>query len=241
VKRVMTVVGLALVLTACGGGRSSPNGIATPTQDLVPAQHPECAHAGAAIEHYLVTGDTGGDPSLDQNYASERASILGQPSASRAGLVRSDADNAIQTCDQQLTEQAQAAAQARADAAAAQQQAQAAAAAAQQQAQADAAANAKYRAACHQHGGAPTTDNTITVWVHNADPAGEHCYVTYNGNGYEVPLNSDSSFDSNAAASNKSSCDGDTANAQSAAQAGVPWTQLPAYHADTGVCFEGSP
>jgi hypothetical protein len=233
-KRAITVVGLAVALCACGG-KSSSNGVAMPSQSLVPAQHSQCAQAGDAVEHYLVTGDTGGDPSLDQNYASERALILGQPSGSRAGLVRSDADTAIQTCDARLSAQAQADAEARAAAAAAQQQALAQ----QQQAQADAATNAKYREACRQRGGQPVTESTV-VFIHDADPAGEHCSVTYHGTDSEVPLNSDGSFDSSAAADNKSNCDGLIADAQSAAQAGIPWSEPPVYHPDTGVCFEGS-
>jgi hypothetical protein len=224
-------------------GAPTPTTGITQDASLVPAEHQQCASLGTLVEKYLETGNTAGYPQLDQTYASERASILAEPQASQLGLARSDADTAIQQCDQNLDNQAAAAANA-----AQQRQAQAnAAAAAQAQAQAQQQAqdaqNAAYRSTCKQHGGTitGTAPDQSGYNGENTDPAGEYCSVTYRGDTYQLPMNSDGTWDSSSAASNKSDCDSDTQNAQSAAQDGVPWTQLPAWHAETGVCEPGSP
>lgn len=242
---ILVVVGGAVALVAhniSGGGNQTSNGTTTaPTsvvedQNLVPAQHQQCADLGQLVNHYLATGDTNGNPQLDQDYATERAAILGQPSASRAALARADADNVIQECDKTLSDQ-EAAAQAQAQAKA-QAEAQA-----QARAQADAAANAAYRSTCAQHGGAITTTEPSNSGYGgtSADPAGEYCMVTYHGTTWQVPITAAGAYDLGNVSDNKGDCDGDAKEARTSAQEGFPWSQLPVWHADTGLCERGSP
>ena len=99
---------------------------------------------------------------------------------------RADADTAIQTCDQQLSEQAAAAAQAQAQA---QAQAKAAAQARAQaiaSTRADAVANALFGTNCRSHGGvlSSTEPDNTGYDPGTSDPAGDYCVVTYSGSTY---------------------------------------------------------
>src|SRR5688572_3955019 len=111
------LAGLTLVacLTGCNAQRagSSVAIVATsPTADaagLVVAQYPQC-DVGAKILDYLATGDNGGDPSLDQVFASH----VGVP----VPQARALADQYIESCDQQAAQQEAAASSSAAEAAA---------------------------------------------------------------------------------------------------------------------------
>ena len=48
-------------------------------------------------------------------------------------------------------------------------------------------------------------------------------------------------WDAAAAADDKDNCTANAQDAQAGAQDGYPWSQLPVYHADSGVCILGSP
>jgi hypothetical protein len=73
----------------------------------VPAQYSQCDE-GAAILHYLATGDNGGDPSMDQVFASH----VGVPKPQARAL----ADQWIEACDQQYAQRAAASSWAQAEA-----------------------------------------------------------------------------------------------------------------------------
>lgn len=69
---------------------------AADTAGLVPAEYPQC-DVGAQILRYLQTGDNGGDPQLDVQFAN----YVGVPVAQARAL----ADQYIQQCDQQAATQ----------------------------------------------------------------------------------------------------------------------------------------
>jgi hypothetical protein len=69
---------------------------AADTNGLITAQYARC-DVGAQILNYLATGDNGGDPGLDQVFAS----FVGVP----APQARALADQYIQNCDAQQAEQ----------------------------------------------------------------------------------------------------------------------------------------
>jgi hypothetical protein len=198
----------------------------TEDQSLVPAVHQQCADLGKQVDKYLLSGNTSGDPQFDQEYATERATILGEPAESRGALARAEADNAIQACDQKMSSDEAAAA------AAAEAQAQA-----QAQAQADDAANVAYRSACSaRHGMISTTGPwDASNMGGQTDPAGEYCLITYDGTSYSIPLLPDGTFDSDSAASRQSMC---ARELKWFLDGGGVLGKRPVWHADTGVCTE---
>jgi hypothetical protein len=222
----------ATVLAACSGSSFNASAttattttvvgttttVLTEDQHLVPAEHQQCADLGRLVETYFLSGDTSGHHELDQDYASERAAILGQPSAARAGLARADADNVIQVCDKKLSEQQAANAQATAAA------------------QETARKEAGFRSGCTAHHG-----RVIQPMV-SYRTIGLNCVVDYpTASDQELALNDNGTFDQAQADNHKSDCAGSLHDAQTAATEGHPWSQLPVYHADTGVCEHGSP
>ncbi len=243
VAGVGIVVVAAHLTSAAGSSANAVSAFATPTtsarvaqdENLVTAQHQQCAGLGQLVEQYLMTGNANGNPQMDQNYASYRAAILSQPSASRAGLARANADDVIQSCDNNLNEQA-AQAQGKAQAQM-QQQAQARA-----QQQSETTANAAYRATCQQHGGTVTTTMPASSGYdgENADPAGDYCSITYRGTTYQLPLTAGGGWDSSGVDENRGDCEGLIQDAQAAAQGGNPWSQQPIWHEGTGLCERGS-
>lgn len=99
---------LAIGLAGCSSpaaGSDAATTAALPTPDapavLVPAQYPQCDQ-GPRIMDYLATGDNGGDPGMDQVFASYVGAPLPQ--------ARALADQWIEACDQQYAQQDAAAA-----------------------------------------------------------------------------------------------------------------------------------
>jgi hypothetical protein len=245
---VIRSAAIVLLLAGCGTTTTTSPKSFTPTtvsQDvkLVPAVHQQCADLGALVQSYMLTGGTNGNPQLDQSYATARAEILRQPEAARAGLARADADDVIQACDKTYSDQENAAAAQRAnDQARAQAEADAAARAQAEQ-RANDASNALFRAGCRDHGGTATTNapDDSGYDAGGPDPAGEYCSVTYNGTTYGVPFTESHTFSASSAAENKDLCAANTVSAQDAAVSASAWSQLPVFHADSGVCERGTP
>lgn len=104
---------------------------------LVPAEHSECDF-GSKLLNYLLTGDNGGDPSLDQKYANDVGESLPQ--------ARADVDTAIKQCDAAIDQKA-------ADESAAVEASRESEQSAAAQASADAASLAARRSACAGIGG----------------------------------------------------------------------------------------
>jgi hypothetical protein len=146
------LAGLTLVacITGCssrGAGSSVAIVASAPTADaagLVVAQYPQC-DVGAEILDYLATGDNGGDPSVDQVFASH----VGVP----APQARALADQYIESCDQQAAQQKAAASSSAAEASARESASAASAAASASQAQHDAAVAAQRQRSCAAIGG----------------------------------------------------------------------------------------
>lgn len=117
---VTITAGLCLLLAGCSKGADQPTvtpatsgsstAVTTPTEDsgLVAAQHPHC-DVGQKILRYLRTGDNGGDPELDREFAN----YVGVPTPQGRAL----ADSYIVKCDQLLAQQEAAQASASAQAA----------------------------------------------------------------------------------------------------------------------------
>jgi hypothetical protein len=140
---------LALCLAACesrtadGSTASETLAVVTgPSDDdsgLVAAQHPQCDQ-GAQILDYLATGDNGGDPGMDQVFASH----VGVPQPQARAL----ADQWIESCDQQLDRQAAAASSSAAEVEARASASTASAAASASRAQHEAAVAAEQQRSC---------------------------------------------------------------------------------------------
>lgn len=155
---------------------------AADTAGLVPAEYPQC-DIGAQILRYLQTGDNGGDPQLDVQFAN----YVGASPAQARAL----ADQAIQQCDQQAATQQSSQAYAQSTSAAA-------ASASAAQAQQDAATAAQKQQSCaaiggrvdQEFGGAGVCASTVP-----GDPSGQpgaecaSAYVTFSLDG---TLDSDS-------------------------------------------------
>jgi hypothetical protein len=146
---LLVVLVLIASLAGCRS-QDTPSGnipVYAPSVDdsgLVLAQHARCDQ-GAAILRYLATGDNGGDPSMDQLFASDVGVPLPQ--------ARALADKWIEACDQQAGEE-EAAASSSAAAQVAQASASAASAAASaSQAQHDAQVLAQQQRSCTAIGG----------------------------------------------------------------------------------------
>jgi hypothetical protein len=141
------------------------------------AEHVGCGNYASVVYQYLHTGSPhtvqatdGRTIDLDQQLASERATILGEPGESRDGLMQAKARAAGEACDQSVDQQAAAQAQEQA----AQQQRDA-------QAQASATAEAHFQAvapgSCASIGGVYDPSHR---WCHG--PAGRQ---TANGTGVD--------------------------------------------------------
>jgi hypothetical protein len=91
-KLRIATVGLALISfgVACGTDRGASPAAVT-QDDLIVAESPECAAVGLKVLRYLTTGDNGGDPQLDLEYASDVHTSLPE--------ARAIADRAIVECD----------------------------------------------------------------------------------------------------------------------------------------------
>ncbi len=147
-------------VAATGQAESTVAAQSADAAGLVTAEHPQC-DVGAQILQYLQTGDNGGDPQLDVQFAN----YVGVPAAQARAL----ADQAIQQCDQQAATQETSQAYAESTSLAA---ASASAARAQQ----DAAIAAQRRKSCasiggrvdHQFGGAGACASTVP-----GDPSGQ--------------------------------------------------------------------
>jgi hypothetical protein len=224
------MVGLIALAAACGGSKAqsgSPpklGSMPANVDDLVTAQHAKCDTIGHLVEQYLLTGDNGGYPSLDQSYAGARSDLLQEPEAARGGTARADADDAIQYCDKQQSDRDAAASQAKADAEQAAAQAKADAEARAQAAAAAVAQASAYRSGCAAHHGYIADDG--------------RCRVDYPGQpGNAVELNDDGTFDQADADLTKEDCANADQDWLTAQQEGVPMSgSEPVYHADTGVC-----
>ncbi len=126
-------------------------------------------------------------------------------------------DAAIEACDTQRTALDREAAEVAAEWAAERAAAEAA----------EAAQRTTYRNACQSRGGHVSGGGT--------------CLVDYPGwSAQIVAVRADGSFDTAQAEMNRQDCDTATADAALSAQDGFPWSQLPEYHSDTGVCVLGS-
>jgi hypothetical protein len=239
---VAVVLSLAL-LSACGvkgstSGSSDPD--PTPTSapksevGLVAADHPECQQLGEAILQYLTTGDTSDEPEIEQAYADTRAAILAQPQEARDGVARARASDAIASCDARLYEQAAAQAEAEAQAEA-QEQADREAAERQRQQQEEEAAAAEaerqqlehFAQACEAVGG---------------EAEGLGCTVDYPGwPDMYVPMDDNGELIADDVAANREDCATGLEDAQISADEGYPWSELPQFHEDSGVCTYGTP
>ena len=179
-----------MALAGCGTtAPASPGGTQSSVGPLAVAEHTQCATVGREVADYLNTG-TADNPSdqatLDTNYAQERASIDAQAQSAQDGLIRAQADAAIQNCDAQLDAQASAssaqAAAAASSAAAAQQSAAAAAA--------EAAVLAHEQATCGHVGGtwAIGINDTCNIDYKSPDDGQTYHYqVTFDASGNVIP------------------------------------------------------
>jgi hypothetical protein len=219
------VLVVIVALAACGGGHASlDSAIGT----LVTAQHPNCGTDGRVVAHYLATGDTGGQPEVDQSYATRRAEILREPEDGRVSLIRAEADGYITRCDEHETsaqvETERQAQQQRDQQQYAEQQRQRE----QQQAQAEADRNTLYASTCQSHGGTVKSDS--------------YCAVSYRGRfDQPVPVKYDGTWDQAQAESNRRDCESAARDAASSGRDGHPWSKPPVYHDDSGVCASGNP
>lgn len=85
-----------------------------------------------------------------------------------------------------------------------------------------------YETACRQHNGHLSANG--------------NCVVDYPGwPDQRVSIKRDGSWDTAAADSERADCDTQAADAATSAQDGQPWSVLPKYHNDTGVCARGTP
>lgn len=84
-----------------------------------------------------------------------------------------------------------------------------------------------YKTACKQHNG----------YIENG-----HCVVDYPGwSSQSVTIDPDGTWNAAQADINRGNCQIEMQNASAAAQGGRPWTKIPQYHPDTGVCVHGNP
>jgi hypothetical protein len=238
------VVVLALALLgACGvegstldGRDPTPAPTSAPKGEvgLVAAGHPECQQLGEAILKYLTTGDTSDEPEIEQAYADTRASILAQPDEARDGVARARASDAITNCDDRLY--AQAAAQAEAEAKAeAQEQADREAAERQRQQQEEEAAAAEAERQQLAH-----FAQTCEAIGGEADGLG--CTVDYPGwPDMYVPMDENGELIAEDVAANRDDCATGLEDAQISSDEGYPWSELPVFHEDSGVCTYGIP
>jgi hypothetical protein len=57
----------------------------------------------------------------------------------------------------------------------------------------------------------------------------------------EVPITEDNTFDITLADENRRNCELAAQDAAAGAAEGLPWSEQPSYHGDSGTCFPGSP
>lgn len=163
----MTVIGTSM-LAGCGvipASINEANAIEAASQKLVAARHPQCDH-GSAMVRYLATGDNGGVPGLDQDYADQVGTL-------NPAQIRAKTDDWITACDAKVDANDQLAA---ANAQQAVQEAQAAASAAQAEVE-EAAQAAKSR---------ELENKSLAVECASAsgrfDAGEQRCYSTVAGN-----------------------------------------------------------
>ena len=228
-------------MSACGvegssSDSSASTGTSPPSGDagVIGADHPQCQALGEAVLEYLTTGDTGGEPEMERAYADTRASILTQPEEAREGVARARASDAVDACDTRLAEQAAAEAEDWAQAEA-QEQADREVEERQRQRQEDADAAAEeeriqletFRHACAAVGG-------------EAD--GLSCTVDYPGwPDQYVPMDDSGNLIPEDVEVNRQDCEIGLEDAQISADEGYPWSELPQFHEDSGVCTYGTP
>ena len=188
-KWVVLGAGVLMALAGCGAATASPGSSQSSVGPLAVAEHSQCATVGTEVADYLNSG-TADNPSdqatLDTDYAQERASIDAQAQSAQDGLIRAQADEAIQNCDAQLDAQASAAAAqaaaAASSAAAAQQSAQAAAA--------EAAVLAQEQDTCGHVGGTWATGVTDICAIDYKSPDDGQTYnyqVDFDASGNIIP------------------------------------------------------
>jgi|SRR5437588_12674102 len=88
------LVGVALVLVACGGPSSTAGG--SSDYGLIHAQHKDCQSNGLGLARYL---DSGQPTSLDPDYGNERQRVLSLSGEQRSLFIRQTADAYMQRCD----------------------------------------------------------------------------------------------------------------------------------------------
>jgi hypothetical protein len=190
---------------------------------LVAADHVECQRLGEAILKYLISGDPSGEPEIERAYADVRAAILAQPAEAREGVARARASDAIVMCDQRLDEQES---QAQAEREKEERDRQ-------RQEDADAAAEAerlraeRFAAGCAGVGG---------------EVDGLSCTVDYPGwPDMFVPLDDNGELIEEDVATNRADCANALEDARISAQDGYPWSELPQFYEESGVCTFGRP
>lgn len=238
---------LALVAASCSGAQSGQSsegpdsqpafdGTTLPSTDgLKIAGHLECQEFGSLVADYLLSGDSRGSPEIEQQYARVRASILREVEEARAGLARAEANDAIDRCDQQLSE----------DEALAQQEAEAEEERQRQEAAAEADRESREedqrRAEEAEQQQQQAFANGCAAHAGYVDGYGS-CVVDYPGwQSQLVALNPDGSFDEALAGYNRDECELQLQDAQRSAEEGFPRSELPIYHEDSGVCIPGTP
>lgn len=88
--KVMAVIALSTALSGCGVANEA-TALQAASENLVVATHPQCDH-GTALVQYLATGENGGMPGLDQEYAD----LVGTLNPAQ---IRAKADDWITQCD----------------------------------------------------------------------------------------------------------------------------------------------
>lgn len=88
--KVMAMIALSTALSGCGVANEA-TALQAASENLVVATHPQCDH-GTALVQYLATGENGGMPGLDQEYAD----LVGTLNPAQ---IRAKADDWITACD----------------------------------------------------------------------------------------------------------------------------------------------
>jgi ABC-type branched-subunit amino acid transport system substrate-binding protein len=100
-SRTLLLVAMTSVLAGCGGTAATTT--SSTSQAAFSSRFPPCAPYGQGIYNYLHTGVDGSqDHTLDVNFADKRAAILKQPDGAQDGLMRAEAQKAVNTCEQSV-------------------------------------------------------------------------------------------------------------------------------------------
>ncbi|MGH7744820.1 MAG: hypothetical protein ACREQ5_08400, partial [Candidatus Dormibacteria bacterium] len=95
----------AALVVSCGTSTTAqpPAPSQTPSDSvagaIAPARTAQCGTIGPQVARYLETGDNGGHPELDTQYAQDLRYILNSPRQAQPGLIRLDANQATAACD----------------------------------------------------------------------------------------------------------------------------------------------